>query len=85
MQLLPVFVGGFYWRKASKTRALASLIVGIAMFCVTNWGVDRNLLWDIHPGVWGVVAGSASFVAGSLLAGTSVEEQKRAEEVMAVT
>lgn len=84
MQLLPVFVGGLYWRRASKTGALASMIVGITVYSVANWGVDRSLIWDIHPGVWGVVAGSPCFIAGSLLEGTSVEDRRRAEEVVAV-
>ena len=85
LQLLPVFIGGLYWKKATRTGALASMIVGITVFSLTNWGVDRHLLGGIHPGALGLVAGSASFVAGSLLWGASREEQKRAEAIMAVT
>ncbi|MBI4464110.1 MAG: sodium:solute symporter family protein [Acidobacteria bacterium] len=85
MQLLPVFVGGLYWRKANKTGALASMMMGIGVFCLANWGLDKNLLLGFHPGVWGVVAGSVGFIAGSLLTQTSVEERQRAEIVAATT
>ena len=85
MQLAPAFVGGLYWKQANRTGALASMVVGTAVFSLTNWALDGPLLGGFHPGLLGLVAGSAVFVIGSLLTATSVEEQKQAEAIVAVT
>ena len=84
MQLVPAFIGGIFWKRATKTGALASMVVGTAVFCCTNWGMDRQLLQGIHPGICGLVFGTVSFFAGSFAKGISAEEKERAEAVVAV-
>ena len=61
------------------------MVVGTAVFSLTNWALDGPLLGGFHPGLLGLVAGSAVFVIGSLLWATSVEEEKRAEAIVTVT
>lgn len=85
MQLAPAFVGGLFWKRANRTGALASMLVGIAVFCITNWVLDESLRGGFHPGLLGLGAGSLVLVLGSLLGTTPTEEQKRAEAIVAVT
>ena len=76
---VPAFIGGIFWKRATKTGALASMVVGTAVFCFTNWGMDRQLLQGIHPGVCGLVFGTLSFFAGSYAKEISAKEKERAE------
>lgn len=85
MQLAPAFVGGLYWKRANRTGALASMVVGTAVFSLTNWALDAPLLGGLSPGLLGLVAGTGIFVIGSLGRPPSVEEEKRAEAIVTIT
>lgn len=86
MQLAPAFIGGLYWRRATRFGALGSMVVGTVIFSITNRVLDPQLRAGLHPGFLGLLAGSATLVIGSLMTTvTPVEEQKRAEAMVAIT
>lgn len=90
LQLLPMFLAGVLRRNPpSVLSASASVVVGLGTFMGFQWMASPGVLWGVHSGVLGLVAGTAAMVAveaihthgrGALGAGKGGDHRDRASE-----
>lgn len=73
--MVPAIVGAFFWRRGSAAGAAASILGGAAVVLGLQLGGWRPLgQW---PGVWGLAAAAAVFVAASLATRPAAEGAAR--------
>jgi SSS family solute:Na+ symporter len=63
--MLPLVLGGFYWRRANKQGMTWGLIVGMMVLAYTTYFLKTPFM-NIHAGIWAVLACSVVFIVVSL-------------------
>lgn len=59
IQFLPLVFATFFWPRATKQGALAGLLVGVSVN--TYFQIFTKPLFDIHVGIWGLLANTVVF------------------------
>lgn len=87
----PALVMGVFWKRANKSGAILGMVTGLGIcvyyMCATYpfFGVNAPLWWDINPisaGLFGLPAGFAGVIIGSLLtAEPSRETQQMVDQL----
>lgn len=65
LQILPTMVGALFWSRATGWGALASMLVGVAVLSMAQWGGWKPWL-GFHGAIWGLVAGFLVLIVVSL-------------------
>ena len=60
-----VFLFGLFWKKANKTGAVSSMIIGTLVYCVTMFFGFK--IAGIHQILLGITAALAAMIVGSYL------------------
>jgi len=87
LQLVPAFVAALVWKRASRASAYASIIAGVgvtgALTAIKKLqpSLASNLVLQVDPGIWGLLAASMALVASSLLARTDERGARFVEEL----
>ncbi|NOZ81280.1 MAG: sodium:solute symporter family protein [DPANN group archaeon] len=66
LQLLPAMMGALFWRRTTKWGALASMVVGVAVLSLAQWGGWRPW-FGFHGAIWGLAFGMLALVLVSLV------------------
>lgn len=65
VQLVPTYIGGLTWKKATREGALVSILVGVvSLFAFQYWVTPW---FGFHPGFIGLILGTISYIIVSLL------------------
>lgn len=69
--LAPAVIGGVYYKKANRTAAIWSILVGEAVMLITTFGIKSPL--GIMPGLWGMIV---AFIIYMVLCQTAKPSEK---------
>ncbi|BBL80584.1 hypothetical protein RxyAA322_24380 [Rubrobacter xylanophilus] len=72
VQFFPLIVAVFFWKRATKAGAFAGLISGSAVMLYFSFLAPPP--FEIHAGIWGLLANTVALVAVSLLTEPMPEE-----------
>lgn len=78
IQFLPLILGVFYWREATKEGAFTGLLLGSAVTVYYTFFGDPPL--QLHAGLWGLVVTTVVFVGVSLV--TEVDDPEHARRMI---
>ena len=74
LQMMPALIGALYWRRGSREGAIAGIIVGVVVLCLTQFVWTTPL--GITSGVWGLVFNALTFVVVSLFTPAPCKESQ---------
>lgn len=67
LQFVPAVIGAYFWKRATKQGAIASMIVGIVSYCILNYGPYKIAFGSFDQCLWGFLFGCITLVVVSLL------------------
>lgn len=67
LQFVPAVIAAYFWKRATKQGALASMIVGILSYAFLQYTPYKITLGGFDQSFWGFVIGSVTLVVVSLL------------------
>jgi len=67
LQFVPAVLGAYFWKRATKQGAIASMLVGIGSYCFLNYGPSKITFGAFDQSFWGFVFAGITMVVVSLL------------------